>query len=523
MSKKVELVMPAEPLPVPEILPHVFQQTVDQADVAISITDDHANILYVNPAFTRVTGYAASEVIGRNESTLSNKTTPPKVYAAMWRKISNGEPWEGRLVNRRQDGTRYLADLTITPVRDAQGVTVNFLGMHRDITGLHELECRVRNQKALIESVVDAAPVLIALLDPQGKVVLDNHEYKKLMGDLGMSEPAELMLAGSGVKLGGVDGGMPAEDPARRSGDFVFHDREVRIEREGWHSPRWFSCSGITVREDDAAADSFFARQQVSYLLLVAKEITGLRMEQEKSRMAALQAVLAEENRITGLRESLSAAIYQIEGPINVIASAVAMLNRRNQNDPMSAALAEAVQAGQAALDNLRQEIPAAPREERSSLSLNEVLRDVLQLSTGALLSAGVTVQWQAEATLPALIGYPNRLRSMFKALIDNALEAMNTKGWRERELHVTTRTLSGGIEVLIDDSGPGIAPELRLRVFEPFFSTKKGGSRHLGTGLSSAQQVVVDHGGLIEVDTTQRKGCRIRVSFPIGNGRDSA
>jgi len=511
MSKKVESVKQAAPPPLPEILPHVFQQTVEQADIAISITDDHANILYVNPAFTRVTGYAAADVIGHNESTLSNKSTPPKVYTAMWRKITGGEAWEGRLVNRRQDGTRYLADLTITPVRDTQGLTVHYLGMHRDITGLHELECQVRNQKALIESVVDAAPVLIALLDAQGKVILDNHEYKKLMGDLGMAEPAELMLAGTG-----------GEPDSASSDDSVFHDREVRIEREGWLSPRWFSCSGITVRGDDSAADSFFARQQVSYLLLVAKEITSLRVEQEKSRMAALQAVLAEEDRVNGLRESLSAAIYQIEGPINVIASAVAMLNRRNQNDPMSSALAEAVRAGQAALDNLRQEIPPAPREERASLALNEILRDVLQLSTGALLSAGITVQWQAAPTLPTLIGYPNRLRSMFKALVDNAIESMNTKGWRERELHITTRPLRGGIEVLIDDSGPGIAPELRLRVFEPFFSTKKGGSRHLGTGLSSAQQVVVDHGGMIEVDTKPRAGCRIRVSFPIGNSRES-
>lgn len=142
--------------------PRVFQHTVDQADIAISITDARGNILHVNPAFTRVTGYAADEVTGRNQSILSNKTTPPQVYALLWQTISRGEAWSGRLVNRRKDGSKYLAELNISPVVGAGGEVLNYLGMQRDITALHRLECEVKNQKALIESVVDAAPMVIA-------------------------------------------------------------------------------------------------------------------------------------------------------------------------------------------------------------------------------------------------------------------------------------------------------------------------------------------------------------------------
>jgi nitrogen fixation negative regulator NifL len=212
------------------------------------------------------------------------------------------------------------------------------------------------------------------------------------------------------------------------------------------------------VREDDGTADAFLAGQGRDYLLLVAKEITSLRAQQEKVRVAALQAVMADEDRVSSLRESLAAATFRLEGPLNMMASVVGMLARRKgETDPMSVALAEAVTAGQQALDDLRSMIPGETREAIGPVNLNELLRDVLDLSTGRLLAAGITVNWKPQAMLPALQGAPNKLRSLFKALIDNAIEAMNTRGCRERELTVVSKARLGGIEVIIADTGPGI------------------------------------------------------------------
>ncbi|OHC64658.1 MAG: nitrogen fixation negative regulator NifL [Rhodocyclales bacterium GWA2_65_19] len=495
----------------PGIHPRVFLHTVDQADTAISITDVHGNILYVNPAFTRVTGYGAEEAIGRNESILSNKTTPPEVYKSLWHNISRGEAWSGRLVNRRRDGSKYLAELNISPVVDAGGAVLNYLGMHRDITAMHRLECQVKNQKALIESVVDAAPMVIALLDVDDRVVLDNQEYKKLQADLAMAEPAPMLMTAirAGLETEAANG--------RRSSGYAFLDREVRLDLPGGKPPRWYSCSGSRVREDDSAADAFFAGGGRDYLLLVAKEITGLRAQQEKARVAALQAVMAEEDRVSALRESLSAATFRLEGPLNMMASVVGMLARRNgEGDPMAVALADAMATGQQALAELRAMIPAETREAEGVINVNELLRDVLDLATVRLLAAGIRVGWKPQAMLPALQGYPNKLRSLFKALIDNAIEAMSARGWRERELAVITRAQLGSIEIAIEDSGPGIPPAQQLKVFEPFYTTKREGHRHLGTGLAVAQQVAADHGGTVAIDPEKSAGCRVRVVLPV-------
>lgn len=486
----------------------LFRAAVEQADIAVSITDAAANVLYVNPAFTRVTGYCAADALGRNQSILSSRTTPKDVYQAMWAAITQHESWSGRLPNRRKDGSRYLADLTITPVIDAEGRTTHYLGLHRDVTALHELECAVRNQKTLIESVVDGAPVVMALLDMDDVVILDNHEYKKLMGDLGMIEPAGILLEAVRNELGTGFGPF-------RAGSHAFLDRQVRIDRPHWRNARWFSCSGVWVGAARDDADAFYSESGRAYLLVVAKDITRQIIEQEKARVAAMHAVMLEEGRVQTLRESLQAAVYQMEGPLNVLASVVNLLGRRGC-DPAQAALADALKAGQLAVETLRSAIPSVASEHPSSVNVNELMRDVLDLSARHFLSAGIEVHWQPQLVLPGIQGYPNRLRAMFKSLVDNAVEAMNVKGWRNRELVITSRTVGQDVAVLIEDSGPGLAPELRLKAFEPFFSTKKGEGSHLGTGLTAAQQVIADHGGTIEITDGAQKGCLVRVTLPV-------
>ncbi|HTY04601.1 MAG TPA: nitrogen fixation negative regulator NifL [Rhodocyclaceae bacterium] len=486
----------------------VFEQVVEQADLAVSITDPKANILYVNPAFTRITGYTPEQAIGKNESMLSHKVTPLSVYQALWGKLTTGDSWSGRLVNRRADGGKYLAELLISPVLDASGKVIHYLGLHRDVTELHRLESEVKNQKALIESVVDAAPVAMALLDGEDSVVLDNHEYKKLMGDLAMAEPATAILDAIRADLGH---GLGTPKP----GEHAFLNQEVRIDPTGNRPARWFSCSGIWVRRDEGDADSFFGQHNAIFLLLVAMEITELRAQQEKSRLAVLKAMLAEEDRINSLRESLAGAAFQLEGPMNVMSTVLATMERRGEGLPATDALRMALEAAREAIETLRGAIPAESEEAPTTVNLNEVLHDVLNLSTARMLAAGVRVGWRPQAVLPAINGYPNGLRAMLKALVDNAIDAMNVRGWHERDLFITTGIVDGSIEVVIEDSGPGIPVEARLKVFEPFYTTKKNGG-HLGTGLSAAQQVAQEHGGAIELDPRQAGGCRVRVLLPL-------
>lgn len=102
---------------------------------AIVITDPDANIQWVNPAFTQLTGYSYEEALGRNPSqlVLSGVQSQP-FYQDMWDTILAGKVWKGRLVNRRKDGSLYTEEQTITPVYTADGALAHFVAIKRDVT-----------------------------------------------------------------------------------------------------------------------------------------------------------------------------------------------------------------------------------------------------------------------------------------------------------------------------------------------------------------------------------------------------
>jgi nitrogen fixation negative regulator NifL len=499
-SKPTEATVPLE----------IFRQVVEQAALAISITDAQAHILYSNPAFQRITGYDTDEVAGNNESILSYKVTPKIVYQTMWAQLLRQRPWNGLLVNRRKDGNRYLADLTITPVVGDAGKTTHYLGMHRDVTEVHRLERQVQNQKTMIESVVDAAPVAIVMLDDTEKVILDNQEYKKLIGELG-AEPAVVLLGALRTSLG------TEYDSAKKSGR-GFVGREVRHMTES-RKVRWFSCSGSWIEEQDSSADAFYEPARRQYMLLVIQDITALKEQQEAIRVTALRAMLAEQDRIQGLREALSGAIFQLQGPFNMLAAAVRMLERQNGANPadsLTASLEDALAQGNSTLETLRACIPCQADETVAQVDLNAILKDLLRLATPRLLADGITVEWLPAVDLPLVPGRPTRLASLFKALLENALDAIHESRGDRRELKVSTRAHADRLEVLVEDSGPGIPEEWRYKAFEPFFTTKGAERQHIGMGLTVAQEVATGHGGLISLDNTPAGGCRVRVQLPV-------
>jgi PAS domain S-box-containing protein len=118
---------------------------LDTAGEGVVFTDLHGTIEYINPAMERLTGYQATDAIGRNPRMWKSDQTPIATYRQMWSALISGEIWQGELVNRRKDGTRYDAALTIAPLTDAAHQTVGYVGVQRDITRQKELD-RMKDQ-----------------------------------------------------------------------------------------------------------------------------------------------------------------------------------------------------------------------------------------------------------------------------------------------------------------------------------------------------------------------------------------
>ncbi len=495
--------------------PRIFYEAVEQSSIAISITDSKASILYANQAFQNLTGYCSDELRGKNESILSYKATPKTVYRELWSTILSGKAWNGILVNKRKDGSRYLAEVTVAPVLCDRTESHYFLGMHRDVTALHNLKNKVYNQKELIESVVDYAPMAIALLDMQAKVVLDNRAYKTLMADLGGREPAELILQS-------VSGIIGEDFETACAREYGFEHQEVMLEQEPGQEPRWFSCSASWIKEFDLRAESYFESDRQSGLLLVANEITRQKQEQEQARINAVQALMMEQSTTQNMQETLSGAIFQMQGPLNMIEAAAAMLKRQEPaQEHLYGILNQALDAGHQALQTLRASMPSEVSEATGPVNMNDVVRDVLNVMAKRLLAEGVVVDCRPAKTLPSITGQAGKLRSLVKYLLDNALDALREPGDWQREFMLTTKNDNNErVELWVQDRGPGLVTGLRFNVFEPFFSNWNSRRGHSGMGLTMAQQIAVEYGGEVDVDTEYRNGCRVKVSIPVDGGK---
>jgi PAS domain S-box-containing protein len=101
---------------------------------AIVITDRNGAIQWANPAWTALTGYTVSEVVGRNTRLLKSGVQDKHYYRDLWDTILAGQVWHGELVNRRKDGSHYDEEETITPVTDTEGRITHFIGIKQDIT-----------------------------------------------------------------------------------------------------------------------------------------------------------------------------------------------------------------------------------------------------------------------------------------------------------------------------------------------------------------------------------------------------
>lgn len=171
--------------------------TAFEAQEGMLVTDAHSVTLRVNHAFTRITGYTAEEVVGRNPRLLSSGRQDAHFYAAMWKDIDSKGSWEGEVWNRRKNGEIYPEYLTITAVKDLNGIVANYVATFTDITvsrkaadeikhqALYDPLTRLPNRRLLLDRIRQAL-ASIARNGRAGAILfIDLDNFKTLNDTLG--------------------------------------------------------------------------------------------------------------------------------------------------------------------------------------------------------------------------------------------------------------------------------------------------------------------------------------------------
>ena len=166
----------------------LLRAAVEQLPVTVILTDASGRIQYVNPAFTRITGYTPEEALGSTPRLLKSGEQDEAFYQKLWASILAGREWRGEVVNRRKNGTRYVQELVVQPVRDDGGQVAQIIGIGQDVTERRQAEEELAEREAQFRALSDQSLTGIALIQ-DGRFVYVNPRITEMFG----YTPAEMI------------------------------------------------------------------------------------------------------------------------------------------------------------------------------------------------------------------------------------------------------------------------------------------------------------------------------------------
>jgi PAS domain S-box-containing protein len=373
--------------------------------------------------------------------------------------------------------------------------------LRKEIAERERADEAVRQSEDRLRLVVDTLPALVWSKLPDGSADFLNQRFREYTG-LSLEE---------GLGWGWLNAFHP-EDRAEEEWRAAFaagkpFEKEARLRRADGEY-RWFLLRAAPLRDERGNVVKWYG--------------TSVDIEDRKRAEAALQEAqdkLAHVTRAVTMGELAAAIAHEVNQPLTAIVTnanfSLRQLKGSTANlDELRTAIAEIVNdatRASAVISRIRGLlVKGSPR--RTELDVKEITQEVIILLRHELTRNRISLRADFAPNLPRVPGDPVQLQQVLINLVVNAIEAMRTSTGRPRELHIRLEKNAHGILVQVQDSGPGIAPELADRIFEPFFTTKTEG---IGMGLSISRSIIESHGGQLSLASDSR-GALFQFILPV-------
>jgi len=532
-------------------------QAVEQSPASVVITDLEGNITYVNPQFSKLTGYTFDEAVGENPRILQSGHTPVETYQDMWRTIKSGEAWRGEFLNRKKNGDMYWEDAILAPVLGQDGQLINFIAVKTNITKRKKLEAERENLieelkrlNAESESLRETAVIVTSTLEISDVV---QRVLQQLRRVIEYDSAAVWLREGNTVRLAGGDGiadNIPEheknyivneENPEyvlwSQNLPYVVHD-DVQVDYAVFREPHvnyihgWMAIP-LRVRErligfisiDSRNAGQFTHHDaqlaltyanQVSIALENARLFSNLQDElyQRQELITKLDAKNADLERFTyAVSHDLKSPLITAKWFLGYLKDDIASNDgRRVETD---------IQRMSDAMDIMERRVGGILDIARAGwlsdveekIDLNELVAEAVELVHGRISQSGIMVR--VEKNLPRIKGNRLRLLDVFQNLIDNAAKFIGD----EPAPCIEVGHQGEGDEnptLFVKDNGMGISPEQHDRIFG-IFNKLNPKTEGTGIGLSLVKKIIETHGGRIWIKSEPGKGSTFYFTLPRG------
>jgi PAS domain S-box-containing protein len=396
------------------------------------------------------------------------------------------------------DGTSRDMFGNAAPLLDYNGNVRGAMGVFVDITERK----RAENSLRLFRMLVDQSSDAIEVIDPETLRLIDING--RACTDLGYSREELLSMSVYDIDPNAESLRAKVTDELRSSGSAIFES--VRRRKDGSTFPVEVSIKRVHLDR--------------IYRVAVVRDIAARKRTEEALHEA--QDKLAQVTRIQAMGELAAAIAHEVNQPLTAIVTnanfSLRHLKGSSPNlDELRAAITEIVNDGtraSAVISRIRGLLTkGTPR--RSNLDINEIIQQVITLLRNELTRNRVNLRTELAPNLSRVEGDPVELQQVLINLIINALEAMRLATKQPRKLLIRSAENQDAVLVQVQDSGPGIEPELAGRIFEPFFTTKPEGT---GMGLAISRSIVESHGGELSLVTDSR-GALFQFVLPVERG----
>jgi len=486
-----------------------YRVVIEAASDAVVSIDESGAIILVNPAAKRMFGYNPEELIGQN-LTILMPAAMRELEAGFKRSLESGAKhlnWHGTEVKAlRANGNEFPVEVSFgeTTTNGRKVIT----GFIRDISEKKHTEELVRSSKRNLSLAINTIPALAWSARPDGSVEFLSQRWLDYTG----------MSAAEARGWGWVKAFLP-DDLDRlitywRSvlANGEPGEIEVRV-RQFDGNYRWFLIRVSPLRDESGAIVKWY----------------GINTDIDDRKRAEVQLTrargeLAHVARATSLGVLAASIAHEVNQPLSGIVMNARTCLRMLDSDPPNIDGARETARRTIRDGNRASEVVTRLRalfktKEVAAdwVNLNDAAQEVIALSLSELQSKRIIVRQEFAENLPSVKGDRIQLQQVIQNLLRNASDSMSSIDDRPRQLLIRTECDdSQNVQVTIQDTGIGIAPEAAGRLFDPFYTTKEDGT---GIGLSVSRSIVEAHRGQIWAATNEGPGTSFIFSIPCDSG----